>query len=161
MSPRPSWPQWPISLPFLVAATYLACGDEPTGSPVAAGPFFPPDFLAGYIQVRDCRLSIAHDSHNVRVFASPGQADAYVDGVHPLASGAVFVKILYRDPDCADLAAYLAMRKGAPDTAPEAGDWEWQEVDAAGKVLQPGPLPACISCHKSCAEGRDFTCADP
>ena len=161
MSPRLGWLQWPASLLFLVSAIYLACGDEPTGSPAAAEPFFPPDFLAGYIQVRDCRLSIAHDSHNIQVFASPGQADAYADGVYPFASGAVFVKILYRDPDCADLAAYVAMRKGAPDTAPEAGDWEWQGVDAAGKVLQSGPLPACISCHKSCTEGRDFTCADP
>ena len=155
MISRPDFLQWLFPL-FL-----LACGDKSTESSSAGEPFFPRDFSATYIQVRDCRFSIAHDGHNILVYASPGQADAYLNGVYPFAPGTVFVKVLHNDPSCEDLAGYVAMRKGEAGTAPDSDDWEWQEVDASRKVLGSGPLPSCIGCHKGCTEGRDFTCTDP
>ena len=147
-----------LLLPPVLAG--LACGGRSTDADLDEA-FFPPRFTDTYIQVRNCRFSSAHDGHNILVYASPGQAGAYVDGDYPLAQGTVLVKVLHSDPGCKTLAGYVAMRKGGAGTAPDGGDWEWQELDANRKILESGRLPSCIGCHTGCTEGRDFTCTDP
>jgi hypothetical protein len=147
----------------LIVTGAMACRHETAAPEPVAGlePFFPLNFIQSYNLVRDCRFSIEHDGHNIIVYASPEAADAYINGVYPFQPGAVVVKVLYNDPNCAQLAGYVAMRKGQAGTAPQSGDWEWQSVGVDGKVQSSGQLVSCISCHTGCTNGRDFTCTDP
>ena len=134
--------------------------DKPPASS-GAERFFTAEFMKSYVQVRDCRLSIAHDGYFIVVYASPEAANAYKNGIYPFAPGTVIVKALYEDVECTKLAGYASMRKGEAGTAPASGDWEWQTVGGNGGVQASGQLQRCIGCHTACTEGRDFTCTDP
>jgi hypothetical protein len=145
----------------LVVMGAITCSGDAAGPNNQAEPFFPLNFRQTYTLVRDCRFSIEHDGHNILVYTNPEAASAYLTGTYPFQQGTVIVKELYRDPNCSDLFGYAAMRKSAPGTAPQSGDWEWQNVGSDGKV-QSGVQPSsCISCHLNCTEGRDLTCTDP
>lgn len=111
--------------------------------------------------MRNARFSIAHDGNFITVYASPSASNAYLNGQYPFAQGSVFVKVLHSDPEATRVTGYVAMRKAASGTAPDSGNWEWQEADAAGNVLESGQIRNCIGCHTGCTEGRDFTCTDP
>jgi hypothetical protein len=145
-----------------VLGVFVSCdGDNGTTTPpVEDEPAFPEDYQSAYTLVRDCRTSTTHPS-NVTVHASPEAADDYMNGNYPLAEGSILVKTIHADLDCMTVDGYVVMQKGPPGTAPDSGDWIWQEVDENRKVLQSGTLQACISCHRSCTNGRDFTCTDP
>lgn len=135
-------------------------GCDDGGETVA--PFFDvADVRATWPEVRNCRFSIEHDGVNVIVYAAPEAEAAYTQGTYPFAEGTVIVKAEYDDTDCTELVELTAMRKLAPGTSPEGGDWEWQRVDASGKVLDSGALVRCASCHESCTNDRDMTCTDP
>ena len=154
--------RWPAAVGAIGALVLLAhCSDDNTIGSGDPEPFYGRDFLSTYIQVRECRFSSAHDGHNIIVFADPDNASAYVDGSYPLPVGSVLVKVLHTDPGCTEIAGFVSMRKGEPQSALLTGDWSWQELDARNKVLQEGQLPSCIGCHTGCTEGRDFTCTDP
>ena len=148
---------------FVVATGMISCGKDSAGpeQKESQDPFFAANFIQTFTQVRDCRFSSTHDGHNVRVFINSEAAAAYLNGTYPFALGDVIVKILYNVPDCNDIAGYVSMRKGLAGTASQSGDWEWQEVSVDRIVEKAGQLPACISCHSSCTNNRDFTCADP
>ena len=154
--------RWPAAVGTIGALVLLAhCSDDNGIGSGGPEPFYARDFHSTYIQVRECRFSSAHDGHNIIVFADPENAGAYVDGSYPLPVGSVLVKVLHTDPGCTDIAGFVSMRKGEPQSALLTGEWSWQELDARNKVLQEGQLPSCIGCHTGCTEGRDFTCTDP
>jgi hypothetical protein len=150
-----------LSAICLALTTATQCSDDKSTGSSGPEPFYPTDFRASYVQVRDCRFSSAHDGHNILVFADPENAGAYVDGAYPLPVGSVLVKVLHTDPGCSEIAGFVSMRKGGAQTAPLSADWSWQELDSRRKVMREGQLPSCIGCHTGCTEGRDFTCADP
>lgn len=135
-----------------------ACSDDAPGEE----PFFDvAEVTASWPEVRDCRFSIEHDAVNIIVYASPGAETAYTEGTYPFPEGTVIVKAEHDDTFCDEVVELTAMRKLAAGSAPDDGDWEWQQVDPSGKVLDSGSLPRCVSCHRSCTNGRDFTCTDP
>lgn len=145
---------------FLLALSLAApaCSDDAPGEE----PFFDiEEVITSWPEVRNCRFSIEHDGMNIIVHASPGAETAYTEGTYPLPEGTILVKAEYGDSFCEELVELTAMRKLAPGTAPADGDWEWQHVDASGKVLGSGSLTRCVMCHQGCTNGRDLTCTDP
>lgn len=143
-----------VLLVFLVLATACGGGEE-------LEPFFDVAAVQGtWPEVRDCRFSIEHDAVNIIVYAAPEAEAAYTEGSYPFAEGTVIVKAEHDDSACTELIEYTAMRKLAPGASPEAGDWEWQRVDASGEVIESGALLRCAGCHQSCTD-RDFACTDP
>ncbi len=139
-----------------------ACGEngtEPQPQPEPA--FFPADFAQTYTEVRDCRFSIEHDGWNVTVHANDIAVGDYTSGTYPLSEGAILVKTLYGDDACNDVVGYVAMRKEAAGYAPSTNDWAWQELNASSVAENTGRLNACITCHTSCTNDRDFTCTNP
>lgn len=145
---------------FFFAALSLAasaCSDEPGEEPF----FDVAEVMESWPEVRNCRFSIEHDGMNIIVFASPGAETAYRDGTYPFPEGTTIVKAEHDDSFCDEVVEFTAIRKLAPGTAPADGDWEWQRVDAGGKVLESGSLQRCVMCHQDCTNGRDFTCTDP
>ncbi len=149
-------------LSLVSAIVVLGCGSD-LGAEPTEEPFFPESFESSYTLVRDCRSTIDHGFGNhVRVHASAEAAQPYLDQSWPLPAGSVLVKTIYDDtPDCAgSILGYTAMRKEAAGSPPGADDWRWQETDSARQVLDITPT-ACVSCHASCTNGRDYTCTDP
>jgi hypothetical protein len=159
--------RWFASL-LLCGLGLAACSSDDGGSgppPAPVDPYFPADFLTTYTEVRDCRPTLEHADHGalqVQVYASPDCATQYLAGSYPLPVGGVLVKPLWGDASCSQPVGYVAMRKAAPGTAPNYGDWEWQELDAARQVLSTSSAAACLTCHADvdCIT-RDYTCTDP
>jgi len=155
---------------FAVIAVALAagsCGDDENPTPPGpdpVDPFFAEDFAETYALVRDCRFSTDHNLTKVRVYVNAVGAQSYLDGTYPLPVGTIAVKVLTdgQADDCAGAPEeYVAMRKGAPGTAPSYGDWEWQAVNPDRSVRLSGQLfEECIACHSNCTLGRDFMCTD-
>lgn len=54
----------------LAALALLLLGCEPE-------PDFPADYAKNYVEVRNCRTSSEHDSHNIRILASPTAQGPY------------------------------------------------------------------------------------
>ena len=152
-----------VRLAICVAAALVSgCGDDSAGpQPPMPDPFFPANYLETYPLVRRCRLSIDHDSWHIRVYVNPEAFTAYTDSIYPFAESTVLVKPLYSDTTCTQVVEYAVMRKGPPGTAPASADWEWQRVGADRKVLESGQIQRCITCHRSCTNGRDYACTDP
>ncbi|MCA9729142.1 MAG: cytochrome P460 family protein [Candidatus Eisenbacteria bacterium] len=156
--------KWPI----LVAASLLlpvmtgCSNDKSTDPPDERTAFFPEDFEQSYTMVRDCRgPSHDHADSYVTVWADPSSAQSYLEGDYPFPVGAVIVKVLHTDASCAVVRQYDVMKKGPAGTAPDRGDWLWQEVRPDRTVLSQGVQQVCVSCHVGCAAGRDYTCTDP
>jgi hypothetical protein len=158
----------------MVAALGLGLGcssdDSDTGNGNDGGftlePFYAEDYLTSYVEVADCRSSIdGHNPNTVRVHVTPGQAQAYLDK-EPLPEGTVIVKTETAGPPsaCATDAVVriTSMRKAAAGTAPNSGDWEWQEFIFGSKPSErEGQLADCLACHTdpACA-ARDYTCIE-
>ena len=54
------------------------------------------------------------------------------------------------------------MRRLAEGSSPETLDWEWQDVDAARKVVSANDS-RCIGCHTACGTapgGYEGTCTE-
>jgi hypothetical protein len=137
----------------------LAAGCEtPPSQPEAA--LFPPEYPATFTEVRGCRPSVEHDLRYVIIRVSAEAAAAYDQGPRPLPEGTIVVKEEYGDPGCAQLLAWTAMRKEPMGYFPAAGDWRWQRVNPARRVIEDGMLARCASCHRGCA-ANDFVCAEP
>lgn len=156
-----------VVLAAAVPLAVISCGgeDNPTPpDPEPVDPFFAADFAETYTLVRDCRFSTDHNLTRVRVYVNSIGAENYLNGTYPFPVGTIAVKVLTdgQASDCNGATEeFVAMRKGAPGTAPSSGDWEWQAVNPDRSVRLSGQLfDACISCHANCTLGRDYMCTD-
>lgn len=139
-------------------------GSGTTG--IDAEPFFPEDYDATYVEVRNCRGSGDHDLNNIRILADPAALEPYEGRMLPFPEGAVVLKAEY---DFGDLTCegpikqWTVMKKLAEGSADDTLGWAWQRVDADREVLEEDP-PRCIACHTGCGkppDGYDWTCALP
>lgn len=151
-----------FAVPLVLVFTALGCGGD-DGEPA----FFPADYADTYREVRDCRFSIEHDLVRIRIVASPEAAPFYLDRSAPLPVGSIVVKEEYDDGDdeCqGPIERYSVMRRLDTGSAPDALDYDWQEVAASMREEKPTDPRNCISCHTNCGhapEGHDGTCAVP
>ena len=146
------------------------CSSKPASPGGDAGAtLFPATFRqSGFRMVRACRAPGEHSGLNgftvwvddaaaaaYDQILSGGGASAGDSGAAPvMPDGAIVVKELYGDRDCAVVDRWVAMKKVA-GFDPTHGDWYWQDLAASRAVVREGQLPACSDCH----EGRpDATC---
>ena len=118
----------------------------------------PSDGVASYQVARTCRLSVAHNSNYMVVYANALAQSDYLAGNYPLAQGSTIVTAETDQPNCNGITGYTLMFKDVPGYNASAGDWHWQKLDAQRDVLQDGRVPDCITCHASCSK-YDYTCA--
>jgi hypothetical protein len=144
--------------PTVVALALCACGGDD------ASPLFPADYLASYVQVRDCRPSTDHDLTKIVVLADPLAADAYRMRDRPFPPGAVLVK---EERDFADTSCSGPVERwtvmAATESSPSTLDWQWQKVDRDRNVLSTDE-PRCYACHANCGVAPDGylgTCTVP
>jgi hypothetical protein len=151
----------------LVAVTAGAgCGDS-TPAPAPLGPsLLPADYAQSFTLVRDCRPSIEHLPY-ILVRTPAALVTRYNQGPFPFEAGSLIVKEEFSDRGCTSLTGYTLMRKEPAGYDPRYGDWHWQRLDAAGKVVTDGKgdqaLGNCATCHLATAacKLRDFTCTEP
>jgi len=135
---------------------------------VAIEPIFPADYRSTFVEVRDCRLGIEHNSRMIRVLANPIAAEPYRQLQNPLPVGSIVIKEEFDGADCsndADLVSWSVMRKEAAGFDPEDGDWHWQWLDAPSKHVRcddklcPGFTCVSAGCHRlpECL-ARDYMC---
>lgn len=149
----------------LLAITGTACpGDDSDDAGVE--PFFPDDYQASYVEVRNCRGSGDHDLNNIRILVDPAARAPYEERLTSFPEGAVVLKEEYDfgDTDCTgELQQWTVMRRLATGSSPETLDWSWQQVDASRRVVDED-APRCIGCHQGCGvapDGYEGTCAVP
>lgn len=153
---------------LLVLVLVVGCAGDDGGTtdpPPGEEPFFPSDFLDDYQEALSCRqFSIGHDNNTVAIWIDPISGPQYVSRSFesPLPEGTIIVKREFAGQECDVPIRITAMRKGPPGTAPGSGDWEWQELDGNGVVLESGQIGDCIACHTDdpCGAALDFTCWD-
>ncbi len=153
-------PRFPFAL--LLAAT-LGASSFAASCGGGGEPFFPEDYETSFVAVSGCVTSIDHDFNNVRIWADPAAETAYCAG-DPLPVGTVIVKEEFDDDACTELVGWTAMRKEEAGFNPDANDWNWQRLNARGRVREDGAIDACIDCHgfasaTSCPSA-DYTCLD-
>jgi hypothetical protein len=153
---------------LMALALWAACGGQPPAPPPAPPSLLPADYPAGFVEVRDCRLSVEHGLVKIVIRTDAATAPIYQNGPYPFAAGTLVVKEEFAGDGqgCDQRVGTTLMRKEAAGYDPAHNDWHWQRLDAAGKVLLDGPgtgaLSACGSCHAgNGCRGRDFTCAEP
>lgn len=145
---------------LIVAACDADSSENDTDSGTGEISFVPSDFLTNYVEVRNCRFSIEHDSINIRVLTSSEHAAAFANGIYPFPDGTIIAKAEYDDINCTELLGVTAMRRLPTGSSPDTGDWEWQRLDADGNPVSIDQK-TCAACHMGCTEGRDMTCTDP
>lgn len=139
--------------PCLLAVLLLsACEPEPS---------FPKDYLRNYTEVRNCRSSSEHDSHNIRILASPSALAAYQnrDAGFPVSAVLLKEERDYGDVDCTGPVLLWTVMTRQLDGGVDG--WEWQSVGPDRRVLTTNE-PRCGACHASCGrspEGYEGTCA--
>jgi streptogramin lyase len=163
-----------VSISELIAAVNAALSgcpgvgtETPTSPPTptpSITPIFPANYRSSFVEVRDCRFSIEHDSVAIRVLVNEIGADAYLNNANPLPVGSIVIKEEYDAPDCsndADLARWRVMRKEAPGFDPEDNDWAWQWVDAPNRSVRFNDKSTCVGCHQreECL-ARDYMCTE-
>lgn len=141
-----------------VVLVFGGCSDDDSTSPPDSEPFFPENFRDTYTIVRDARRSVDHPD-SIIVYCDPFNANAYVNGIYPLAEGAIVVKTRFESPAANTVTGYDVMAKGPSGTSPDGGDWIWQEIDANRRVIREGIIQDCISCHTACQDD-DFLCTE-
>ncbi len=151
----------------LLALVLAACpGDGGDDDDAGVEPFFPADYAADYVEVRDCRGSGDHDLNNIRILAGPSALTPYQGRLEPFPVDAVVLKEEY---DFGDLSCegpikqWTVMRRLPTGSSPATLDWTWQQVDEQRRVVDQD-VPRCIGCHTSCGVGPDGyegTCAVP
>ena len=118
----------------------------------------PSDYQASYQLARPCRLSVAHNSNYMVVYANALAQSDYLAGNYPLAQGSTIVAAETDQPSCNGITGYTLMFKDASGYNTSAGDWHWQKLDDQRDVLQDGRVQECITCHASCSP-YDYTCS--
>ena len=134
-----------------------------TSTPEGPASILPSDYLATYVEVRDCRFSLEHGGVYIRVLTNPEAAQQYQDEVESLPVGTVVVKEEFSDAACEqdEIVRYRAMRKEAPGFDSEDGDWHWQFLTPRLEVAED-TKDTCITCHRQadCVR-RDYMCTLP
>lgn len=123
-------------------------------------PAFPADYAKSYAEVRNCRPSTEHDSHNIRIVASPSALAPYRDRDAGFPVGAVVLKEErdFGDVDCSGPVLLWTVMTMQAD-----GGWHWQSVSPERRVTGTNES-RCIGCHAACGqppEGYAGTCAVP
>jgi hypothetical protein len=123
-------------------------------------PVFPADYAKSYAEVRNCRPSTEHDSHNIRIVASQSALAPYRDRDAGFPVGAVVLKEErdFGDVDCSGPVLLWTVMTMQSD-----GGWHWQSVSPERRVLSTNES-RCIGCHAACGnppEGYAGTCAVP
>src|SRR5688572_3677306 len=127
---------------------------------------FPADYELTYREVRNCRRSIDHDLHHIRVLADPAAYEPYMGRTMPFPVGAILLKVEYDDELCteSDLVRWSVMRKEEPGFGgPDYVDWYFQRVNLRREVISDNE-ERCTRCHSECVtlpDSYDGTCAIP
>ena len=147
-------------------AVFLSVACDSGREEVDLEPFFPADYELEYVEVRNCRQSGDHDLNNIRILADPTGVASYQDRLETFPVGAVVLKEEYEfdDRDCEGPVKQWTVMQRLPDGVnPTALDWDWQKVDATGRVVEEN-TPLCYGCHTGCGfepDGFDGTCTVP
>ncbi len=143
---------------YLCAAALFVflCGCEPA-------PAFPSDYAKTFVEVRNCRLSSEHDSHNIRILASPTALGPYKsrDGGFPLGAIVLKEERDFGDVNCSSPVLLWTVMTATNDGG--VNGWHWQSVSPERRVLSTNES-RCIGCHAGCGQGPDGyegTCAVP
>lgn len=128
-----------------------------------AEPAFPVDYTRSFVEVRNCRTSSEHDSHNIRILASPSALAPYQNRDAGFPLGAMLLKEErdFGDVDCSGPVLLWTVMTRSPDAG--ADGWHWQSVSAERRVLTTNE-GRCIGCHAGCGQSPDGyqgTCAVP
>lgn len=139
-----------------VLALFLLTACEPE-------PAFPLDYAKSFVEVRNCRSSSEHDSHNIRILASPSALAPYQNRDAGFPLGAMLLKEErdFGDLDCSGPVLLWTVMTRSPDAGVDG--WHWQSVSPERRVLTTNE-GRCIGCHASCGnlpEGYGGTCAVP
>jgi hypothetical protein len=142
-------------------AFLVACG----GDSSSEDPVYPADYATTYQQVRNCRMSLEHDLHYIRVLASPDAVGPYMNRTDPFPLGAIALKEEYAEDDttCSGPLEFITvMEKLDVGSSTATLDWHWQKVDANRKTLTHDEK-RCINCHTACQapDYYDSTCTQP
>jgi len=126
-------------------------------------PSFPADYAKSYVEVRSCRPSSEHDSHNIRILASPTALGPYAtrDGGFPLGAIVLKEERDYGDVNCSGPVLLWTVMTAAEDAGVKG--WHWQSVSLERRVLTTNQS-RCIGCHAGCGQAPDGyqgTCAVP
>ena len=146
-----------ISLVLIVGLYALApgCGGE-------HGAYFPENYKDSYKLIHGCAPTEEHSSPFFMAYINSEAYDAWA-AFEVLPEGSTLVKVQYKNSNCTVLDVYTVMRKGPPGTAPDSMDWEWQNADEYGQVVESGQVNYCITCHSGCEteNNPDFACLRP
>ena len=137
--------------PALLALLFCACEPDPT---------FPADYSKSYVEVRNCRQSSEHDSHLIRILASPSALGPYQNRDAGFPVGALLLK---EERDFGDVNCTGPVLLWTSMTLQPDGGWHWQSVSPERRVLTTNES-RCIGCHENCGnlpEGYGGTCAVP
>ena len=135
----------------LTLLTLCACEPEPT---------FPVDYTKSFAEVRNCRSSSEHDSHNIRILASPTALAPYQ---HRDAGFPIGATLLKEERDYGDVNCSGPVLLWTSMTLQADGGWHWQSVSPERRVLTTNE-GRCIGCHAGCGrspDGYEGTCAVP
>ncbi|MFT3712316.1 MAG: cytochrome P460 family protein [Archangium sp.] len=133
---------------------FAACEPEPS---------FPADYAKSYVEVRGCRPSSEHDSHLVRILASPSALGPYRDRDAGFPEGAVVLK---EERDFGDVACTGPVLQWTVMTRRADGGvngWYWEQVSPQRHVSNQN-ASRCTGCHAGCGvapDGFEGTCAVP
>lgn len=141
---------------ILISITMFACEPEPS---------FPADYAKSYVEVRNCRPSSEHDSHLIRVLASPSALAPYRNRDAGFPEGAVVLKEErdFGDVDCSGPVLKWTVMTRRSDGGVDG--WLWESVTADRRVeLKETNSTRCTGCHAGCGQppdGFQGTCAVP
>jgi len=139
------------------ASAVIACAEV---DPPEPEPVLPADYQTTFVEVRNCRSSIEHNSVFVVVRTAPAAAPIYQGGPFPFPAGTVVVQEEYADARCMQRTRWTVMKKEGEGYDAAGGDWSWYTLDRFQRTIEKGKLAHCVRCHMEC-RARDFTCAAP
>jgi hypothetical protein len=142
----------------LVLLSLLLLGGCFQQSGTSTSQLLPSNYQESYQLARTCRLSVAHNSNHMVVYANAKAESDYLGGNYPLPQGSTIVTAETDQANCTGITGYTLMFKEGLGYNSSAGDWHWQKLDGQRDVLQDGRVQECITCHATCGP-YDYTCA--
>ena len=133
----------PLFVLLLAASALSGCA----ASELDANAYFPKTYATDFALIADCDKSGSHGGKYVKTYVTKSSEAAWKSKTYPFAESTVFVKVMHSDSKCSDIAGYSSMKKLAAGSGGEAGDWDWQSLDADGQVTAQGQVASCTGCH--------------